>query len=322
MRPFVKKILRGEADAYEIKRRFAALVRRNLPPSVGRYLPVAEASALSPSDGLGWLRRNVQLSKFLFTSPLDEELETYPPDYKPAIRVAGEKLPVPPPRVRPGYAPDNDRLYLDWGKTDHDFILDIIRKHRGLERDLAVLDWGCSSGRVLRHFYAEHEELGWRLHGTDVQAFLIEWMRQNFPPEIEVLSASTLPHLPYKDDSLDVIYGISVFTHTKYLWDAWLAEFRRVLKPGGLVIQTVQCEHAWRFYHDHRHLDWVRNGHPASMLSQPNMTKDYFLYGDTLDSQTFFKEDVIKRYWGRIMPVVDFLPPQQGQYQNWIVLRG
>lgn len=175
---------------------------------------------------------------------------------------------------------------------------------------------------MLRHFYNnEHKTLGWKLHGSDIQAYLVEWMRQHFPREIEVLSASTFPRLPYKDDSLDVIYGISVFTHTKYLWDAWLSEFRRVLRPGGLAIQTVQCEHAWRFYHKNRHLDWVQAGHPRSMLDQRQMSEDYFLYGDAFISQTFFKEETIKRYWGRIMEVVDFLPPLKGQYQNWIVLR-
>jgi hypothetical protein len=27
------------------------------------------------------------------------------------------------------------------------------------------------------------------------------------------------------------------------------------------------------------------------------------------------------RYWGRIMEIVDFLPPREGQYQNWVVMR-
>jgi hypothetical protein len=51
------------------------------------------------------------------------------------------------------------------------------------------------------------------------------------------------------------------------------------------------------------------------------MANAYFLYGDAFISQTFFKEETIKRYWGRIIEVVDFLPPRDGQYQNWIVLR-
>jgi len=201
-------------------------------------------------------------------------------------------------------------------------IIDLISKHYGLGKRLEILDWGCSSGRVLRHFYIELKERDWRLHGIDIQAFLIEWMRRAFPQEIDVMCGSTFPHLPFRDSSLDVIYGISVFTHTKYLWDMWLAEFRRVLRPGGLCIQTVQCETAWRFYHENRHLDWVKQGHPWSMLEKPEMDEDFFFYGDSLTSQTFYREEIIKRYWGRYTTVVDFLPPPlKHSYQNWIVLK-
>ena len=272
------------------------------------------------TDNIKKIQHDVLMPKYLYHSPMDYSEESYPPIYDPEI-IMKDTLPVPPPRVRPGYSPDDDQFYLEWGKDDHDFICDIIKKHGNFGENKTILDWGCSSGRVLRHFYQEHKELGWTLLGSDIQAYLVEWMRQHFPPEFKVITGSTFPHLPYKDSSIDVIYGISVFTHTKYLWDFWLTEFQRVLKPGGLVIQTVQCEEAWKFYHKNRHLDWVKAGHPDIMLAQPEMTSDYFLYGDAFVSQTFFKEAVIKKYWGRIMEVVDFLPPQQRQYQNWIVLK-
>src|SRR5439155_24378122 len=197
------------------------------------------------------LRSNVEhdllMPKYLYHSPLDYSRETYPPTYEPAISVVGELLPVPPAKVRPGYAPENDGLYLEWGKHDHDWLIRIIDKHIGMKQGTSILDFGCSSGRVLRHFRAEHLSHGWQLHGIDIQAYLIEWMRQNFPSEFQVICGSTQPHLPYADASMDVIFGISVFTHTKYLWDTWLTEFKRVLKPGGLCIQTVQTQRAWSF---------------------------------------------------------------------------
>ena len=261
------------------------------------------------------------MPKYQYSSPIDYSTETWPPSYDPPVRLPGVELPIPPAKVRAGYSPEDDKFYLEWGKSDHDLFLSLIEKYSGLNRGMSILDWGCSSGRVLRHFYNEHKSHDWRLYGIDIQAYLVEWMRQNFPPAIEVLAGSTFPHLPYKDETFDVVYGISVFTHTKYLWDFWLAEIRRVLKSGGLCIQTVQCEEAWRFYHQNRQLDWVRAGHPDVMLREPEMTADYFLYGDCFISHNFFKEEVIKRYWGRIMEVVEFLPPQKHGYQNWIVLK-
>ena len=135
------------------------------------------------------------------------------------------------------------------------------------------------------------------------------------------MCGSAHPHLPFEDNSIDVIYGISVFTHTKYLWDTWLMEFKRVLKPGGLCMQSVQCEAAWEFYHAHRNEKWVADGHPAAMLREPHMTRDYLYYGDPSVSQVFYRKDVILDFWGRYMEVVDFLPPPEFSYQNWIVLK-
>jgi len=270
---------------------------------------------------LAALEHDMLMPKYLYHAPLDYFLESHPPSFGRSIDIPGEPLPVPPPECRPGYSPTDDRHYLEWGRSDHDFIIEIIAKHYGLREGIEILDWGCSSGRVLRHFYLEARERDWRLHGIDIVAWLIEWMRRHFPADFDVMCGSTFPHLPFRDHSLDVIYGISVFTHTKYLWDLWLAEFRRVLKPGGLCIQTVQCETAWKFYHENRNLDWVKAAHPDSILKQPHMTHDFVFYGDGFCSQTFYREETVKKYWGRYMKVVEFLPPPKLSYQNWVVLR-
>lgn len=270
---------------------------------------------------LDHLANEGRFSNFYFHCPIDYEKETYPPDLGTPRYVAGEELPLPSPEYRPGYAPDDDALYLKWGKSDHQQICDLVKKHHDGYEGLTVLDFGCSSGRVLRHFLAEHRAHGWKPIGIDIQAKLIEWTRRYFPKEITVLSGSAHPHLPFPDNSIDVIYGISVFTHTKYLWDTWLMEFKRVLKPGGLCMQSVQCEAAWEFYHTHRNDQWVADGHPASMLREPRMTRDFLYYGDPSVSQVFYRKDVILEFWGRYLQVVDFLPPPQFSYQNWIVLK-
>jgi SAM-dependent methyltransferase len=252
---------------------------------------------------------------------MDYSSESHPPAIASVAIQRGDSLPLPPPECRPGYSPEDDEHYLRWGKSDHDLILSIIERHHGLKDGIDILDWGCSSGRVLRHFYAENRSRGWKLHGTDVQALLVEWMRRNFPAEIDVMTGSLLPHLPFRDASLDVLYGISVLTHTKYLWDMWLAEFRRVLKPGGLCIQTIQCEPAWTFYHQNRQVEWVRNALPAWLLDKPAMDEDYVFLGDGFISQTFWRESAVKKFMGRYLPVVEVLPPPQFHFQNWVIFR-
>ena len=270
---------------------------------------------------IGEIKHDLEMPKYFYHFPIDYDVESHAPIYDASILIEGEPFPIPPSKCRPGYAPNDDTLYLDWGKSDHDFIMEIVDKHHPNKENLVLLDWGCSSGRVLRHFYAQKQSLNWELNGIDIQAFLVEWMRRNFPSDINILCGSTFPHLPFADSSIDIIYGISVFTHTKYLWDFWLSEFKRVLKPGGLCLQTVQCETAWKFYYENRNEDWVKQAHPQSMLLKPEIDEDFFFYGDGSVSQTFYKEEVIKKYWGRYMEVVDFLPPPQFSFQNWIVLK-
>jgi ubiquinone/menaquinone biosynthesis C-methylase UbiE len=196
------------------------------------------------------------LPRFAYHLPLDHETLTLPPKFDPPIWVDGEALPLPPSVERHGH---DDSKYLEWGRYDHDILFGHIRRELPSIDKVAVMDFGCSSGRVLRHFLPEMREHGWKLIGVDVSARRIEWMRRNFPPDFQVYTGSILPILPFESNSVDVIYGLSVFTHMKFLWDMWLLELRRVLKPGGLLIQTVHTENAWNFFAQHGHLDWARS---------------------------------------------------------------
>ena len=195
--------------------------------------------------------------------------------------------------------------------------------HAALRRGETVLDLGCGAGIDTLLAARAVGPAGWAI-GIDMTPEMVVRARINAAAaglaNVEVREAM-IEALPLSDASIDVIYGISVLTHTKYLWDNWLAEFRRILRPGGICIQSVQCEPAWRYYHRNRHEEWIRAGHPDSMLSIPEMDRDYFLYGDGFISQTFFREEIVRRYFDRIIPVADLLPPPSNSYQNWVVMK-
>jgi SAM-dependent methyltransferase len=100
----------------------------------------------------------------------------------------------------------------------------------------SVLEFGCGSGRVIRHFRCVE---GLRLAGTDANSRPIEWDRNNLPG-IEFSDNALEPPLAYSDGSFDLIYALSVFTHIPLGWQrAWLDELRRVLRPGGYLLCTV-----------------------------------------------------------------------------------
>jgi SAM-dependent methyltransferase len=102
--------------------------------------------------------------------------------------------------------------------------------------DKRVLDFGCGSGRALRHFLDEARQGDW--HGCDISAECIDWVSAHLSPPVTVHRTNELPPLPFGDREFDLIYATSVFSHLTDSWSAWLLELHRVLKPGGILIAT------------------------------------------------------------------------------------
>jgi SAM-dependent methyltransferase len=107
-----------------------------------------------------------------------------------------------------------------------------------------LLDFGCGCGRFIRHLrpLADSTEL----HGTDIDAEMIEWLRRNVPfGRFQV--APHEPPLPYPDHYFDLVLSHSVFSHlNERLQDLWLAELQRVTSPGACLLLTVEGQSTWR----------------------------------------------------------------------------
>ena len=54
-------------------------------------------------------------------------------------------------------------------------------------------------------------------------------------------------HLPFDDDSLDIIVSSSCFEHSQFFWLIFL-EMLRVLKPGGLLYINVPSNGSFHRY--------------------------------------------------------------------------
>ncbi len=73
-----------------------------------------------------------------------------------------------------------------------------------------VLDFGCSSGRVLGVLGAWRDDIAWT--DCDPNARATAWADANLP-NVSAFASPQEPPLPLEDASLDVVYAISVWSH-------------------------------------------------------------------------------------------------------------
>lgn len=106
-----------------------------------------------------------------------------------------------------------------------------------IERGTRILDFGCSSGRVVRMLAARRPQAIWM--GCDVNADAISWARDHLP-DIEWFDQPLRPPLPLGDGSLDAAFAISIWSHyAEAPARTWLDELHRVVRPGGLAMITT-----------------------------------------------------------------------------------
>jgi SAM-dependent methyltransferase len=106
-----------------------------------------------------------------------------------------------------------------------------------------MLDFGCGCGRFLRHLRPISDRV--EIHGTDIDAEMIEWVRRNIPYAASSVGRME-PPLSYPDEYFDLVINHSVFSHLdEHHQDLWLAELQRITRPGGLLLLTVEGQSSW-----------------------------------------------------------------------------
>lgn len=143
-----------------------------------------------------------------------------------------------PPKfdVYDAYGKVNWQRYRESGLEVATYLTGLIRRHLRGTPD-AILEWGCGPGRVIRHMPGLFPFT--RIYGTDLNERSVQWCRSHLP-YISFYKNELIPPLPFDDNAFDVIYAHSVFTHlSKRRHYEWRDELLRVLKPGGILIVTV-----------------------------------------------------------------------------------
>jgi SAM-dependent methyltransferase len=161
-----------------------------------------------------------------------------------------------------------------------------------------VLDFGCGSGRVLRHFLDEAQEA--EFWGCDLHGPSIEWVKENLSPPLHVFQNGVDPPLPLEDGHFDLVWATSVFTHITENWADWLLELHRVLAPGGLLISTYLGDQKWQARFNEPY-DEDRVG-MVMLRHSPEA-------GDGL---VFHSEWWLREHWGRAFEILEVDRPRAG----------
>jgi len=242
-----------------------------------------------------------------------------------------DPYPIPVTEDREGYYGD---LHYDWWLSGlYDYLAvkqTIARFGVNLKRGDAIFELGCASGRVLRHFACQAQDID--IWGADINLRHVEWIRNFLPQRIKVFQNTALPHLPVEDKSISLVLAFSVFTHIDELELAWLAELRRVLKPGGFAYLTIHSERTW---------SKMRPGLAAFeyLVAVRERIQDYVVSEDLFrssmpvekvvfswehaanySSSVFHHSKYIRSTWGRFFEVKDILEAAH-DYQDVVVLQ-
>jgi ubiquinone/menaquinone biosynthesis C-methylase UbiE len=107
-----------------------------------------------------------------------------------------------------------------------------------IDAEARILDFGCGFGRIIRFWL--REALAKNVIGVDVNDELLKHAAAGVPG-CQFLQQSPMPPSHFDGNSFDLIYAYSIFSHLpENMISAWMLEFARILKPGGLLCVTTR----------------------------------------------------------------------------------
>ena len=232
--------------------------------------------------------------------------------------VARDPHPLPGLPDRDHYFGDRHLEYWISGLSDARDALAAVEQHGApLPPDARVVDLGGSSGRFLRHFL--YLRPSFELACADIHDVGVRWIQQHLP-QILGLHTLTIPHLPFEDNSVDLLTAFSVFTHIDVFEITWLMELKRILKPGGVAYLTFHSERLWsklepgHFIYDY--LVEAQSGEsdhaPSEALFRAPMPTSRVAFrtgGDLANMANIFHRDAhICSVWGRVFDCREIIP--------------
>jgi SAM-dependent methyltransferase len=132
-----------------------------------------------------------------------------------------------------------------------------------------ILDAGCGSGPL----FAALRERGALVTGFDSSSGMLELARRRLGDDADLRVADLGSPLPFRDGEFDDVVA-SLVLHYFEDWAPPLAELRRVLKPGGRLLVSVDHPFAITLMHH-------QAGRKADYFATSNWTAEWTLSGQS-----------------------------------------
>lgn len=131
-----------------------------------------------------------------------------------------------------------------WYRALHAGLIDRLGR-AGLPRGASILDAGCGTGGFLARVREARPDLVPNGLEYDAEAAAIARKKTGLPVEVGSVNA-----MPYADGAFDAIVSADVLCHAGVHESAALAEFRRCLKPGGVLMLNLPAYRWMTSAHD------------------------------------------------------------------------
>lgn len=199
----------------------------------------------------------------------------------------------------------------------------IVKQGLTIKSNSKILDFGCGWGRITRFFLKDLPESN--IYGIDCDEYIIK-VSQNSNFNCNFETNDIYPPTNFKDDTFDLIFSYSVFSHlSEDAHRKWLIEFRRILKPGGILFVTtrdrnfiISCSKIREI--ENNEIPFFATGTANSFLDTEKCLKEYdsgnYLYsgvgGGGIRDSSFYGETCIpKKYsdkeWIKYFRYTDYI---------------
>jgi SAM-dependent methyltransferase len=224
-----------------------------------------------------------------------------------------QAAPLPPyPLARRAGVPDQADVigsYRAVGRDSRTTILQLLDETGFGFAGKRVLDFGCGSGKVMRHFLPEAEVCD--LWGCDIDVASVDWINAELHPPLHAFANHEAPPLDQPSSSFDLVWSVSVFTHLTDHWAGWLAELHRVLRPGGLAIVS--------FLGGAMYEEWTGDAWDPDRIGMTVLDhgQDWELGGPTVFHSPWW----LREHWGRGFEIVQMREGSAPREHGLVLLR-